>query len=805
MSHGTTAPDLVERDCELATLESTVRLLASGRSSSLEICGQRGTGRTALLDHAITLAKRSGATVLTAAGGSEALAGHGGVVAELMSQLDGAQPGPAAIGRLVELARTGPVLVAVDDADRLDEQSRVWLGSLAAQAVRVPLAVVAVTDTCLSVLPGSVTVAVRPLGNDGISALVTRDLGVWGDEEFVCALRRHTGGRLPALRLVLDRCAEQELRPGRANADAVALIATDVLADVTTAIVRSLPAEVAHLLRVIAVCGSSFPVDLFGALARLRTFSLARSLELLVCAGLVTDVARPELTTGTTVSRVLEEMPAEEREDLYTRAARLGHQCALAPAEVASLLTGAPPLGESWVVPLLRAVAREEMDAGRPLEAVRFLRRALTESGTPVVRAELMLELAVAECAVAPVAADRRLARMLMEVQPPECTVVRLAATDQLWGRGDAALLRRTLGAVRSAGGDLDAVTALYWIADDAPVETPELSILDSAELQSSADDPDRAGVAAWMCVAEGVDPARARLLARATVTAPARLLTSRLFACLALAACDDVSEAVAGLDLVVAESRRRRLTAVVPQALLMRAKVRAMAGDLDDAAADLAQARAEYPLENMHPDARPILVGGEMLVCVERGEIERAIELAASQQDEWIGFGYARTFFNFARAVLALVTGNPAEAVAKADECGRWMLSRQWVNPAVLPWRSIAAAALSATGDHERASLMCRKELELAQRWGVPSTVARAHLSCGAVLGDEEHLREAVRLLTGSPFQLLRANALLDLAHVVGPGRAGPMLKEAAGIAVLCRSTSVLHRARGLGWEPGA
>ena len=796
---------LVERGSALAVLEEAMRVLASGQPSSLEICGHRGTGRTSVLDHVVTLAVRAGITVLTGAGGSEALAGRGGVVTDLMSQLDSGERGSAAIDRLVELARTGPLLVAVDDADRLDAESLAWLAGLAGRAVQVPMAVVVVTDPSLPVLPGATTVVLRPLGGDGVSALVTDGFGMRGDDEFVEALRRHTGGRLPALRLVLDRCAEQGLQPGRAHLDALVRIAADVLAELTTRIVRSLPAEAAGLLRVIAICGSSFPVDLIGVLARLREVLLDRALEVLVGAGLVTDTARPELTTGTDVTRVLEEMPAEEREELCARAARLGHQCALAPADVASLLTGASPLGESWVVPLLRAVARDELDGGRPAEAIRCLRRALTEPVTPLVRAELVLELAVAECAVTPVAGDRRLARMLLESQPPECAEVRLAAADQLWGRGDAALLRRTLSAVRSAGGELDAVTALYWIADDAPVETPELGILDSAQRPGACADPDLAGVAAWTCVAEGVDAAQARSLARVAVTTPARSLTSRLFACLSLAAVDDVAAALAGLDLVVAEARRRRLTAVVPQALLMRAKVLVMAGDLDAASADLDRARSEFPLENLHPDARPILVAGQVLVSIERGEVEQAIELSASQPDEWIGFGYSRTFLNFARAVLALVTGDAAEAVAKADECGRWMLSRQWVNPAALPWRSVAAAALNAAGDHERAARTCVRDLELARRWGAPSTTARAHLSCAAVIGGEEHPREAVRLLTGSPFLLLRANALLALAQVAEPGAAAPLLREAAEIAVRCRSTAVLHRARGLGWEPGA
>jgi len=787
---------LVGRDGALAQVERSVRMLASGRSSVLEICGHRGTGRTAVLDHAVVLARRGGATVLTAAG--ECGTTTGGVVAELMSQLHRDERGSAAIGHLVELARATPLLVAVDDGELLDAESRAWLDALAGRAVRAPMVVVVVADTFQPVLPGATTIPLTPLGRDGVSALATRRFGREPDEELVRALHEHTGGRLSVLCPLLDRCDEETLRYG---GDALA----DVFAAVTRRAVRSLPAEAAELLRVIAVCGPSFPVDLMGVLYRRRTLSLGRALELLVCAGLVTDVEKPQLLPGISSARVLEGMPAEVRDDLHLRAARLGHQCAVAPSEVARLLAGAPPVDEPWVVPLLRAVAREEMDDGCPAGAAGHLVRALAEPVTPVVRAELVLELAVAEYETAPVAADRRLARMLLETQPPECADVRLAAADQLWGRGDAGLLRRTLGAVRAAGGDHDSVTALYWIADDAPVEIPELGALDIAEIPTACDNPDRAGTTAWMCASQGVDITRTRSLANLALTAPATMLSSRLFACLALATADDAAEAVAGLDAVVEESREKRLTAVVPQALVMRAKVRAMVGDLDAAAADLEEAVARYPLGNLHLDVRPIIVAADILVCVERGRLDRAVALRASLTDDWIGFGYARTFFTFACAVLALVTGDPFEAVARADECGRWMLSRQWVNPAALPWRSVAAAALGMIGDHERAAAMCAEDLELARRWGAPSAVARAHLSCAAVIGGQEHLHRAVELLTGSPFRLLRATALLELAQAAGPGASAAELKEAGEIAVLCRSVPLIARARGLGWEPGA
>jgi len=171
--------------------------------------------------------------------------------------------------------------------------------------------------------------------------------------------------------------------------------------------------------------------------------------------------------------------------------------------------------------------------------------------------------------------------------------------------------------------------------------------------------------------------------------------------------------------------------------------------------------------------------------------------------EDE-LGHGYSRTLMLFVRATLALARGDAAAALLWAQECGRRLLAHRLVNPVLLPWRSVAASASYALGDVARATRLCADDLALSRAWGVPSAIGRALLRHAAVSRDPDDVREAVRLLSQSPWRLSYVTALLDLAEMTEPPAAAPLVREAAEIAVRGRLTALLARARRLGWVPG-
>jgi hypothetical protein len=63
-------------------------------------------------------------------------------------------------------------------------------------------------------------------------------------------------------------------------------------------------------------------------------------------------------------ARVLEDMPADERADLYGRAAELAHLSAAGDKDTVDLLLVSKPLGAPWVIPLLR---RDVCLGGHPM------------------------------------------------------------------------------------------------------------------------------------------------------------------------------------------------------------------------------------------------------------------------------------------------------------------------------------------------------------------------------------------------------------------------------------------------------
>lgn len=822
---------LLGRSVELAALDRAAASLASGTSALVEIAGLAGVGRSALVRYAVAAARRAGAVVLYAAG-----AGGAVVVGELLAQVrvaaagaSGAVPGGARLGSatsaaviavggsseqarpaaaeatgeaevsgsvpggaglgsaasaaVLALARTRPVLVAVDDGDRLDHEARAWLAALGRRAAGTSLMIVVVSDGVRPVLDDAVVVTPRPLERGDVAVLAEAVCGDRLEAGALAELVELTGGRPRLVREVLER-----------RGDAVG----EVVGDAVARAVRSLPVEVAGLARAIAVCGPAFDLDLVCSLVELGGWSAARAVDVLVGAGLVTADGQPVHP----VDRVLDGMAPQARQELYARAARLGHRCAVDEVELARIVAMAPPLGEPWVVPLLRTVARRADEGGDSAAAARHCERALREPVDARTRAELTLELAVAESRCAPEAGDQRLARMLLEPQPEGCAEVRLAAADQLLARGDGMLARRTFAAMRATGVERDGITALFWFTDDVQREMPELSVLDVEALPRWPDDPERAGVAAWEAVSRGMDVGLAGSLARFALGSPAVSILCRIVASVALSFTDDLAGGIAGLDAALAAARDRGLPAVAAYALVLRARVNLRRGHYREAAADLALAAAQRP--NWHPQHRPMVIATEMLVSLGLGLLDQARELDASVPDSEWGPGFTWTGFLYASGVVALRAGDLDRAIERLEEAGRRWRPGQTPNPAVLPWRTFAAVAWSARGNAERAAELCHEELALVRRWGAPSPIARTQLVCAKVLGDRRHLTEAVELLRDSPVTTLRATALLDLAETVDPSQAETLVREAAHLSSRAGAVELVDRARALGWVPG-
>jgi DNA-binding CsgD family transcriptional regulator len=275
-----------------------------------------------------------------------------------------------------------------------------------------------------------------------------------------------------------------------------------------------------------------------------------------------------------------------------------------------------------------------------------------------------------------------------------------------------------TGGPHRSSTVDSDLV-ALGRIAEEEAAVDPDMPV---APLlwRSRPGGPAEAGAEAWWLATRGEDRRRALDLAgQALIVREDAPLMPRVAACRALLCCDEPESAAEGLTAVAAAARRRDAKAAAAQALLHRAVVALRRNRPDDALHDLTAAGRELPVRCWHPALVPAYLAVEISAHLKLGRTERARRLAAEPLPRGGEHTAGQAFLLYARAELALAADELEAALAAARECGRILRSRQWVNPMLAPWRTLAGFALRSLGDAAAAAELSAEELALAGYWG--------------------------------------------------------------------------------------
>ncbi|MER6362886.1 AAA family ATPase [Kitasatospora sp. NPDC001527] len=197
-------------------------------------------------------------------------------------------------------------------------------------------------------------------------------------------------------------------------------------------------------------------------------------------------------------------------------------------------------------------------------------------------------------------------------------------------------------------------------------------------------------------------------------------------------------------------------------------------------------------------------LVAQSVIALVETGRLWQAHGLARAvaadrAQDSWEWNEYL-----YARGLLRLASGEPAEALADLLECGRRQGERQVRSPIVTPWRSAAAECHLQLGEPGPAVALAEEELRLARIWGSPRTVGRALRALAAATGGRHGLdlaAEAVHMLRTAEIDTELIPALITYGRLLADGgrrgAARRALREAAGRAE--RLGAVRHRAAAL------
>ncbi|WP_146087626.1 helix-turn-helix transcriptional regulator [Thermomonospora echinospora] len=234
--------------------------------------------------------------------------------------------------------------------------------------------------------------------------------------------------------------------------------------------------------------------------------------------------------------------------------------------------------------------------------------------------------------------------------------------------------------------------------------------------------------------------------------------------------------------------SRRRELV------LMMRARV-ALEGRAMGSAAEMLRS----VLADMGPGPlRTLAVAWLIESLVRAGEFDQAHEvLLAHGLTGRLACGTAeRAHVLAARGNLRLATGHFQLGLDDYLACGRLLKSLNVANPAVIPWRSMAALGALATHRCDLARVLAEEELVAARRWGSPRAIGAALHALALARRDESSaamLEEAVELLYLAQAGTELIQALYDLGTLriqqgnVPEGRTG--LAAAAAVARECGS----------------
>ncbi len=474
------------------------------------------------------------------------------------------------------------------------------------------------------------------------------------------------------------------------------------------------------------------------------------------------------------------------------------------PEQLAAHILVCPPAADPAAVAALRAAARRAGADGDAQAAVRYLSRALREPPPRDDRVAVLVELGLAEQFVNGPAAVEHLREALALTSPPESGRVAVSLARALYFSGRAQEAAEAFEqALAEPGADRDAVENLEAGLVVASLFEPGLADRGRARLEGTARAGAEATTAGRILLGYGAYDVARTLLGREEAVARARRswaggALAREDSQGAPAAVGDVlasagllDEAVEVARTVLEQGQRTGAVFEVVMGYGMRASMLRHRGPLAEAHAD-AVAAIEGSREHGFLTVIHWTLAWLVETLVVRGEYPAAAEaLATHGMDGPLPDSGHLSAILLARAGVRIAQDRHREAVNDALEVGRRFGLLGGRNPAMFPWRTRAAEALIALGETARAGTLAAEELALAREWGAPAPIARALRLGGLAAGGDQGLAmlaEAAEVVNGSPAQVERASALIELGAALRRANrradARPVLQEGADLA---------------------
>ncbi len=729
------------------------------------------------------------------------------------------------------IADERPVALAIDDIHWSDAESLRFVNYLAPRLDGLPLAVLASTRdgdemtadlARLAAAAETTVVRPRPLSTGATATLCKRSVGTDVAPEFATACREATGGNPFYLEALLREVNERRISPDARGAERARGIGPAAVAEAVLLRLSERPAAATALIRAVAVLGDGAGLTEAARLAELPEDEAARAADLLAAVGMEKGAEGLEFAHPIVREAVYADIGSHERAEAHARAAEILIERGASEERIAAQIAAAEPAGDTERVELLRRVAANSLDCGAPAAAVAWLSRALAEPPPPESRSQVLLELSSAK----------------LRLGTPEAAVDQLTALAELTGEPEllAASVRLLGGALTWSGSADRAVEAIGSAIAALEGENRELTLLLEA---------DRAGYAQQGSL-ETRAPVATRLERYAELpgATPGERLVLASLAFERARASDSAAEAVAHIERALAGRRlldEQELDVAGTLYLLVIGLLATDALDLTEVCLEQmladAEARASIPAQAfvlvhrgwvslrrgaMAPaeaDARTALelltahdirLGTRFALAllieslIEGGEVEAAERaLRDSGLGDEISPGLANNALLEARGLLRLAQGRTREGIEDMVTFGRHDELWGGASPLASRWRSHAALALLALGDDEAARAMAAEDLERARRWGAASGTGVALRAGALVEGGEpavERLREAARVLEGSPARLEHARALTDLGACLRRANhraeARDPLQEGLDLAHRCGARALVERA---------
>jgi DNA-binding CsgD family transcriptional regulator/tetratricopeptide (TPR) repeat protein/uncharacterized protein YfiM (DUF2279 family) len=822
---------LLERNQELARIESALAEARAGRGKFVVIEAPAGMGKSALLAATRAAAAENGMRVLRSRGTELECDFAFGVVRQLFEQplveasgleradllqaaagvaagmlgLPGASPSdnPPSPGvdpsfailhglywLCANLAACGPLCLVVDDAHWADAASLRYLAFLLTRLEELDAALVVATRPCesgadaallttVTTDPSADVIRPAPLSSAAVAQLLETRLGRGPDPAVVETCMRLTRGTPFLVRELIAALDNGGIGSG------VQTVSRSVHLRL-----RRLPEHSGRLARALAILEQS---DLLQAarLAALEELEAADAADELASAGIL-EPGRP-LTFVHPIVRdgIYSELSSVERGQGHRRAAELLAEQVGASARVAQHLLISEPAADRWVVERLVEAARAAERNGAPDTAAVFLRRALAEP-PPSDQSGLLLELGTAEAsaglvgwpehlqqavdaapnAVAAAEAARVLARALNAAQ-------RYREAVEVLDRAASALDSRHA----ELAGQLEAEAIVAGMNDPAAARSMALrraALRDRAAADQGA--PAAVLAAASLISVVSNEPAEvgAELASRALRAEESasrgvdgtEWFASAAFgrAALALLWAERYAEVRPPLDGAIAKARVTGDGARLAVCLAIRGWLSLRSGDLCAAEADARVALTASGLPA--PPMYQVLNGGVLVkALVDQGDLDAAEE-ALAPLDSKLESGFVTdALLRLARGRLRIERGRIDDGLEDFLGAGVVLTQALVTCPGFLPWRSEAALAHLALGDDESARRLAEEELELAQIFGAPRALGVALRAAGLVAGGDRGvslLRAAIDAFERGEAALDRARTLADLGAML-------------------------------------